>query len=390
MPEEENPTSTPASRPAGSPRHGLRVIGIAAVIAAGAVVTTGFIQRRENATELRAIAADLAVPTVSVVTPRLTGAAGNLVLPGNLEALNSAAINAQTSGYLKEWFVDIGDAVKQGQELAVLDAPELLHQLAQARADYNTALAEQRLAESTSKRASSLLETRAISRQEAEQRAGDFEARVAMANAALANVERLEALQRFTRLTAPFDGVVTSRNAQIGDLVVSGTAASRPLFTISDARRIRVHVRVPQNHAGAIRPGLKATLSLPEYPGRDFEAVVTRSARAVDTGSGSVLVELQADNPDGALMPGAYAQVNFQLETRSDSTWVPGSAVLFRDDHPSIAILGADNRVTLRTVTLGRDEGKTVEITTGIAATDRILETLPDAIRSGDEVKVKQ
>ena len=363
-------------------------LGLVASVAAIAIIIIGILLRANATADLRTIAVEAAIPTVAVVQPEVSERAGELVLPGNLEPLNSAAIYAQTSGYIGKWFVDIGDPVTKGQELAVLDAPELEHQLAQVRADYNTALAEQKLAESMSKRTANLLKRSAISEQEAEERASEFEAKAAVAEAALANVKRLETLKGFTKLTAPFDGVVTSRSAQIGDLIVSGVANPRPLFTISDTQRVRVYVRVPQSYAVQIHPGLKGTLSLPEYPGRKFEASVTRSARAVDADSGSVLVELQAENGNGSLLPGAYAQVTFELPAANPTIRVLGSSLLYRDDEPSIAVLDEKNQVTLKPVTIGRDEGRTVEITAGISASDRIVATPPDAIRTGDLVKV--
>lgn len=374
--------------PAPSPPINYRRFVLVAVLAALAIATTGILVRAKTTVGQRTTAAEASLPTVAVVTPEVTNATGTLVLPGTLEPLNGAAIYAQTSGYLREWFVDIGDPVRKGQQLAVLDAPELEHQLAQARADYNTALAEQRLARSLAKRAEDLLKNNAIAAQEAEERTGDYDAKAARSEAALANVRKFEALQGFTLLTAPFDGVVTSRSAQTGDLIIAGVASARPLFTIADARRVRVYVRAPQSHAALIQAGQQATLALPEYPGRQFPASVTRSARAVDAQSGSVLVELQAANDDGVLLPGAYAQVTFELPTSGQRIRVPGSALLYRDDRPSIAVVDANNQVTLNPVTIGRDEGRFVEITTGISTTDRVIATPPDAIRTGDRVRV--
>ncbi len=207
---------------------------------------------------------------------------------------------------MRRWLVDIGDPVKDGETLAILDAPEVDQQLAQARADYRTALAEQNLAKTTSERWRTLLAKDAVSQQEADEKAGDFAAKTAVANAQAANVRRLSALQGFTRLTAPFAGVVTSRSAQIGALVTAGSASSQPpLFTVSDVRRMRTYVRVPQGFSAQVHPGVHATMTLPEYPGRTFNAEVTRTARAVDQQSGTVLVELQSDNADRALEPGA-------------------------------------------------------------------------------------
>ncbi|OZY83937.1 hypothetical protein CBP51_19240 [Cellvibrio mixtus] len=361
----------------------ISVIGIA-------LAGMGIWQRSNATTQLAQVAAQSAIPSVSVITAAASNETDTLVLPGNLEPLNSAAIYAQTNGYIKEWLVDIGDAVKKGQLLAILDAPELLHQLAQAKAAYATALAEQHNAQSMADRATQLMkrDSGAISRETVEQRVRDAEAKKAAADAAIANVNRLESLQAFTKLTAPFDGQVTSRTAQIGELVVAGTSSAKPLFTISDTRLMRVFVHVPQHYVTQIRAGQHAELSLPEHSDKTFPATVTRSTRAVDVTSGSVLVELQADNTQGELMPGAYAQVSFTLPNTQDRIRVPGSAILYRDQQPAIATIDANNIVQLKPVKIGRDEGTRVEIVAGITATDRIITTPPDAIRSGDEVRV--
>lgn len=362
------------------------IIGAVGLVLAG----IGIFQRSNATAELAKVAAQSAIPTVSVINAALSNDAGALVLPGNLEPLNSASIYAQTNGYIKEWLVDIGDSVKKGQILAILDAPELLHQLAQAKADYATVLAEQNNAQSMADRANSLMKmnSAAISREMVEQRSRDAEAKTAATAAARANVNRLESLQSFTKLSAPFDGKVTSRSAQIGELVVAGNSNAQPLFTISDTSLMRVFVRVPQNYAAQMQAGQQAELVLPEYNDKTFPASVTRSAQAVDVASGSVLVELQANNDKGELMPGAYAQVSFKLTGNKDRIRVPGSAILYRDQKPSVATLNEKNIVALKPVKIGRDEGTTVELVAGINPADRIITTPPDAIRSGDEVRV--
>jgi RND family efflux transporter MFP subunit len=221
-----------------------------------------------------------------------------------------------------------------------------------------------------------------------EQRSREAEAKTAATAAARANVDRLESLQAFTKLSAPFDGVVTSRSAQVGELVVAGTSSAQPLFTIADTSTMRIFVRVPQNYAMQTQVGQSAELMLPEYAEKTFSAQVTRSARAVDINSGSVLVELQAANSDGALMPGAYAQVTFKLTGDTGRIRIPGSAILYRDQQPSVATIDDKNIVTLKSVTISRDEGVAVEIASGINANDKIISTPPDAIRTGDEVRV--
>ena len=386
---EHNPIEHPEAQ--GPDSRTLKRVGVGAAVIAVAVVGLGIASRIHATNELKQVAADAAIPTVAVVMPATAGEGDALVLPGNVQAYNSAAIFARTNGYVRRWLADIGDHVRAGEPLAILDAPEVDQQLAQAQADYQTALANERLAATTSRRWSSMLAQDAVSRQEADEKVGDLAARKALSNAALANVKRLQALQGFTRLSAPFSGVVTSRSAQIGALVVAGNAAAQPLFTVSDTHRMRIYVRVPQGYSAAIRPGMAATLTLPEYPGRSFDAMLTSSSGAVDAQSGAVLVQLQADNGDGALKPGAYAQVRFKVPAGSgNGVTLPGSAILYGNDGPTVAVVGGDGRVAVKPVTIARDEGNVVLLSGGVRPTDRVIDTPPDAIRSGDKVHVQR
>lgn len=367
----------------------LKRYGIAAAVVALGIVAIGTASRLHATNQLRQTAAEAAVPIVAVVTPDTDVKGGVLTLPGNVEAFNTAPIYARTNGYVRRWLVDIGDRVKAGQTLAVLDAPEVEQQLAQAQADYQTAKANQQLAATTAERWRALVAEDAVSKQEADEKAGDLAAKTALAEAALANVRRLQALHGFTQLVAPFDGVVTSRSAQIGALVVAG-ASAQPLFTVSDTRRMRIYVRVPQGYSAQIKTGLAASLTLPEYPGQEFPAKVTRSAGAVDPQSGAVLVELQADNADGALKPGAYARVQFNLDDGdAQGLRLPGSTVLYSNDGPVVAVVDDKGKVTVKPVTIARDEGRTVIVSTGVLPTDRVIDTPPDAIQSGDMVKIQ-
>jgi len=380
-----DPHSPETASPAVNDKTLTRV-GIGAGVVAILVVVAGISVRSGATRDLAAVSQEAAVPTVTTIAPDRSGAAGALVLPGNIQAYNSAPIYARTNGYVRRWLADIGDRVGAGQSLAILDAPEIDQQLAQAEADYQTALANQRLARTTAARWSGLLQQDAVSRQEADEKAGDLAAKTAVANGELANVKRLRALQGFTRLTAPFAGTVTSRSAQIGALVVSGTAAAQPLFTVSDVHRMRIFVRVPQIYSAQVHPGMHATMTLPEYTGRSFDAVLTRSAGAVDGQSGTVLIELQADNAEGALKPGAYAQVSFPVAGSAGSMRVPASTLVFRDKIPMLAVVDARGIVTMKPVTIGRDEGSAVEIT-GLTGNERIVDSPPDAIGTGDRVK---
>ena len=383
---DTNPTED--MPPAGPDNRMLKRVGIGAAVIAAAIVIAGAASRISALNDMRDTAAEAAVPSVSTVLPTRGEGDNALVLPGSVQAYNSAAIYARTNGYVRRWLADIGDHVREGQALAILDAPEVDQQLAQAQADYQTALANQRLADTTAKRWSTMLAKDAVSRQEADEKSGDFAAKSALSNAALANVKRLRALQGFTRLLAPFDGVVTSRSAQIGALVVAGNAAAQPLFTVSDIHRVRIYVRVPQGYSAQVRSGMSASLTLPEYPGRTFPAVLTRSAGAVDAQSGAVLIELQADNAGGTLKPGAFAQVRFQVGA-GNSLQVPGSAILYGNDGPTVAIVDRNGRVAIKPIIITRDEGATVEVSGGLTATDRVIDTPPDAIRAGDHVRVE-
>jgi RND family efflux transporter MFP subunit len=364
-------------------------VAVVALIAAG----VGVAMRLHATAGLRNTAQEASVSNVSAVIPRYASGEDELVLPGNLQAYNSAAINARTSGYVKRWLSDIGDNVRQGQALAILDAPDLDQQLIQAQADYQTALANQHLAETTNTRWKTLLTKDAVSQQDADQRAGDLAAKIALSHSALANVKRLQATQGFKTLYAPFDGVVTSRFAQIGALVVAGNIATQPLFTVSDMHRMRIDVRVPQAYSAMMHKGVTATLTLPEYPGRKFMATLTRSAEAVDANSGAVLVQLEADNADRALKPGAFAQVHLNLGDKASGqpeVVVPGSAILYGAAGPQVAVVDGQGHVSLRSVTIARDKGSTVLLSGGIAVTDHVIDSPPDAVRDGDTVHVQQ
>jgi RND family efflux transporter MFP subunit len=366
----------------------LKRIGIVAIIVAVIVVAWGILSRRHAAHELSTWTQDQSVETVTVVQPTAEPASNSLVLPGNVQALNSAPIYARTNGYVSKWYVDIGMHVKAGQLLATIEAPEVDQQLVAARADLETAKANQNLADTTATRWTTLLKQDAVSKQESDEKQGDLAAKKALTNAAAANVGRLNALTGFTRLVAPFSGVITSRSTQIGQLVTAGSAADQPLFTVSDVSRMRIYVRVPQAYSAEIHPGLHAAMTLPEYPGRSFDAVMTRTAGAVDQQSGSVLVELQAPNPDMALKPGAYAQVHFPITGTSGSLVIPASAVLYRSDGTLVAVAGPGNKVQMHPIKIGRDMGDTLEVTAGLARSDRVIDSPPDAIANGDPVKI--
>jgi len=370
--------------------HGpnLKRTGIIAAVAAIAVVGIGIGTRVHSQAQLATWTHDQSTPTVNVIHAKPSAATTALTLPATLQALQSAPIYARTSGYIRKWFVDIGDPVRPGQLLAVIDAPEVDQQLAAARADLQTARANQQLAATTATRWQTMLGKDAVSKQETDEKVGDLAAKSALANAARANVSRLQYQQGFTRLTAPFAGVVTTRSTDIGALVTAGSAASAPLFTVSDVSKIRAFVKVPQAYSAQVHPGMEVQLTLPEYPGRTFKAVMTRSADAVDTSSGTVLVELLADNNDRALKPGAYSQATFPIGGAGTAVELPASAMIIGKNGTQVAVLDTGGTVRLKTVTIGRDLGDRVQISAGLTPADQVIDNPPDSIQSGDKVQV--
>lgn len=365
----------------------LKLGGVVAAVVAIGVVGAGIAARKHDEHSLANWTEAQALPTVSIIHATRSEGSGSLTLPANLQALNSAPIFARTTGYVRRWLVDLGDPVRRGQTLAILDAPDVDQQLAAAQADLQTARANEALASSTAKRWSAMLAKDAVSKQETDEKLGDLAAKTAVTNAARANVARLRTLTGFTRLVAPFDGVVTSRSTQVGALVTAGNAGAQPLFTVSDVSRMRAYVRVPQAYSAQVHPGMQVSLALPEYPGRSFQATLTRTAGAVDPSSGTVLVELQAPNGDRALKPGAYAQASFPLAGTGNAVTLPPSALIVGDKGTQVALLGPGNKAVLRTVTIARDLGKTVEIGAGLSPSDRVIDNPPDSLQTGDAVK---
>jgi RND family efflux transporter MFP subunit len=366
----------------------LKRAGIIAAVAAIAVVGIGIGTRVHSQAQLATWTHDQSTPTVTVIHAKPSAATTALTLPATLQALQSAPIYARTSGYMRKWYVDIGDPVRPGQLLAVIDAPEVDQQLAAARADLQTARANQQLAATTATRWQTMLGKDAVSKQETDEKVGDLAAKSAVTHAAQANVGRLQYQQGFTRLTAPFTGVVTTRSTDIGALVTAGSAASAPLFTVSDVSKIRAFVKVPQAYSAQVHPGMEIQLSLPEYAGRTFKAVMTRSAGAVDTSSGTVLVELLADNGDRALKPGAYSQATFPIGGAGNAVELPASAMIIGKNGTQVAVLDAGGKVQLKTVTIGRDLGDRIQISAGLTASDQVIDNPPDSIQSGDKVQV--
>lgn len=316
-------------------------------------------------------------------------AGGALILPGDVQPWINAPIYARVSGYLKKWYVDIGTPVKAGQLLADLDTPDLDGQLAQGKADLNTAIANQKLSEVTAKRWDSLLAQGAVARQDADSKDSDLAAKNAMVASAKANLDHLQAMESFKHLVAPFDGIVTSRAVDVGALVLVGTPGATPLFTVADETRLRIYVRVPQTDAGAMSDGMAATFTVPELPGHTFTAKLAASAGAVASSSGTQLLQFQVDNREGLIKPGDYAEMHFAIPGTKGAVHVPATALMFRDEGMMVATVDSANRVRLKVVTIRRDMGSNVEVGSGVTIADRVIDNPPDAIREGDLVRVK-
>ena len=369
-------------------RRGLRIAALAGVAIAVLVVGGGIASRAANSKRLSQWTAANAQPVVTVTQPQPANGAAVLALPGRLEAYSRAPIYARVPGYLKSWKVDIGASVQAGQLLAEIEAPDLDQQLSQALADLLTARANAALASTTAKRWQDLVKSDAVSLQDVDMKNGDLAAKTAIVKATKANVDRLEVMEGFKRITAPFDGIVTARATDVGALINAGSGKGLELFVISDTHKLRLYVSVPQNYAAQITAGTRAQMSVPERPGRTFTANVETTSQSVDPSSGSTLVELAVDNASGQLVPGAFANVRFALPLTSASLSVPASALIFDSRGARVATLGADNRVVLEPVTIARDLGTVIEISSGLAATDRVIDSPPDGIGKGDQVRI--
>ncbi|MDN7855632.1 efflux RND transporter periplasmic adaptor subunit [Burkholderia cepacia] len=364
------------------------VATIAALVAAG-IVTAGVAGRAHAKQEMTRWSAEQAVPTVVAYTPTTGGDGAALVLPGHLSAFESAPIHAQVSGYLHAWYTDIGAHVKSGELLGLIDTPELDQQLQQARADLQSSLANEKLAASTAARWTRMLAQDSVSQQETDEKTSDLAAKQAIVAANEANVRRLDALEAFKRIVAPFDGVVTARKTDIGQLISAGGGTGPELFAVSDVHRMRVYVSVPQNEAAAIRPGMSATLTVPEHPGETFHATLADTDDSIADSTGTLLVQLMVDNRDGKLIPGEYTEVHFALPAGSSrALTIPASSLIFRQAGLQVAVVGKDDRAVLKPVTIATDLGTHVQIATGLAPDDRVIDNPPDSLSAGDRVRL--
>jgi membrane fusion protein, multidrug efflux system len=347
----------------------------------------GLLPRWHHRATLRSETRDLAIQTVAVVSPTPgQAAAGDLLLPAEVKPLVDAPIYARSSGYLKRWLVDIGAEVKEGDLLAETDAPELRQELAQAKAELAQAEAALALARTTAARWAELLKTASVSEQEAAEKEADLELKIANVDAARAHVHRLEELQSFSNIKAPFTGTITARAIDVGQLVVANS--NKELFHLAQTGTLRVYVHVPQMAAGSVVPGQMAELTVPELPGRVFPAKIVRTSGAMSSDSRTLLVELEVDNARHEILAGTFAQVRFTESKSAPGLTLPSNTLLFRSEGLQVGVVGPDNKVELRKITLGRDLGPTVEILAGVATNDRVILNPADSLVSGTTVRV--
>jgi RND family efflux transporter MFP subunit len=364
--------------------------GVIAAVLALIVVVWSVVSAYSASARLRQTTEAQSIVTVATVNPQPLTELSDLVLPGNLQANYEAPIYARTSGYLKRWLVDIGTPVKVGQLLGEIESPEVESQLRQAQADLVTAEANQKIAGLTAERWRNLRASDSVSKQEADEKISLAASNDAQVQAARANVQRLRELSGFQKITAPFDGVVTARNTDIGQLIAAGNNTGPELFRVADMRRLRLYVRVPQTYAAMMKTGLTAELVFPDRPGKLYTAKLDSTSSAIDQGTRTLLAQLSVDNASNELLPGAYAEVHFKLPSgaASDAYKVPANVLLFRGDGMHVATVGEQGRVVLKQVTIGRDYGSDIEIVQGLAADDKVILSPPDSLTDGVNVRV--
>jgi len=369
-------------------RRKLGFVGVLAICGAAAIVVTGIMARARSETELKTWTDAQAIPTVAVALPDARLLNATIDLPGRLEAYSRAPIFARVSGYLKSWNADIGAKVKAGQVIAEIEAPDLDQQLLQARADLASQQASAKLSEATLTRRRTLIASNFVSMQEIDERTADLSNKNAAVNSGQANVERLEALAAYKKITAPFDGVVTARDTDVGALINAGGGSGAAMFVISNTSKLRVYVNVPQSFVPAIKIGARAVITVPDYPNRTFDATVEASSQSVDVSSGTTRMQLALANTKGELMPGGYANVKMSLARDALPLHIPASALIFNQNGLRVATVGPDDKVLFKTVTIARDLGRDIELASGISADDRIITAPPDGLADGDQVRV--
>jgi RND family efflux transporter MFP subunit len=370
------------------PDKKIRRYALVALLIAVGLGVWGEISRVLARAALSRETAEAAIPTVATVTAQRSTVGEDLVLPGAVQAYVEAPIYARTSGYLRSWNTDIGTRVVKGQLLGEIDTPEVDQQLSQAQADLATARANEALSKSTNVRWQGLLATESVSKQDADEKSGDAAAKKAAADSAAANVARLKDLESFKRVLAPFPGVITARNTDIGALINAGQSTGSELFRIADTHKLRVYVRVPQAFASITQPGLVAELHFAEKPSKVYVAKTVRTSNALDPTLRTLLVELELDNSNGEVFPGAFAEVHFKLPASAASLRLPANTVLFRAAGLQVATLDSQQRIKLKSIVQGRDFGTSIEVLSGLAPNETVVLNPPDSITDGVQVRV--
>jgi RND family efflux transporter MFP subunit len=384
---EKNGLREERPNPEGS-RHGLLIAILILIIVAG-VVVAGIVPRVRAKTALRTETYNLAVPTVSVIHLKRGAPQQELLLPGNMQPFVDSPIYARTNGYLKKWYHDIGSHVKAGDLLLEIDSPEVDQQLDQARADLTTSQANMQLAQVTAKRYEDLQSTDSVSTQDVDNATSDYAAKKAMVVSAQHNVLRLQQLQSFEKVYAPFDGVITARNTDVGALINSGNGGTaQELFHIAALGKLRVFINVPQQYSNIAKPGLTADLTLAQFPGRHFKGKLVRTANSIDLSSRTLLVEVDVENSSGELLPGAFTDVHLKLPQNAPSYILPVTALIFQANGTQVAEVESDDHAALKSIVLGRDFGQEVEVVSGLDGDENIIDNPPDSLISGEKVQL--
>ena len=368
-------------------QRNLKRIGITAACVAAVILLLGTYIRFSEASNMKIWTHEAQLPTVSLVSPSGGGKGQALVLPGTLQAYYDAKIYAQVPGYVHAWYKDIGAHVKKGDSLAVIDTPEVDQQVAQARADLSSAESALKLSALTAARYDLLFAQGAVSRQDKDVNDADLAAKSSALKSSKANLDRLLATKQFSRIVAPFDGVVTGRNADVGALV-GNSSTGNPLFTVSDIHALRLYVDLPQSYSAQIVPGMAVSLTVPEYPGKTFPAKLVSSSGAISAQTSTMLVQFEADNQGDLLKPGGYAQVSLGIPGAAAMLRLPASALMFRAAGLQVATLGPQNRIIMKSITIGTDLGTAVIVASGLGLQDRVVNNPPDSLSNGDNVRV--
>jgi RND family efflux transporter MFP subunit len=383
----------PELNPAGRGTHSYKpwLVVLVALIATAALIGTGIWSRVRATAKLRTETSQVALTAVSVVSPQRTTPAEEIILPGNVQPFITSPIYARQNGYLRKWYVDIGAHVKQGELLAVIETPEVDQQVEQSLSNLNTAKANLALAEITMNRYQGLLKSNAVSQQDVDNAVGNYNANKAIVQAGEANVKQLQALQSFEKIYAPFDGVVTARNTDIGDLIDSGSTGGvkTDLFHIAQPGVLRVYVNVPEEYSQGVKVGMTADLALAEFPGRKFQGKLVRTADAINVTTRTLLIEIDVANPAGTLLTGSYAEVHLKVPTQASTFLLPVNTLIFRSEGLQVGVV-KNGSVTLATVTPGHDFGNQIEIVAGLKQDDQVVLNPPDSIVSGERVQIVQ